>query len=387
MKIGFYYHIPAIQLPDGRISTTGYLGVFLDSLAAESAHLFLFLHQPTAVEKKDMDYILQQDNVSLVELGIKTPAWHRMLLPGKYKKQFVKYGQHCDHVIVRGPSPLAPFIFSFLKPHTNVVFLIVGDYLHGIKFLGGNPVRKLGITGLLYVNRILQNRATKRAKVFVNSRALYESHKALAKEIHEVKTTTLSKKDFFEQEDRCTKPPIKILYAGRLDFAKGLMEATEAIGKMREKGHPLEFHLVGWEADGGTQVQDAMVAKAKTLNPEADFLVFHGKKNVGVELLEVYRQSDIFLIASYHEGFPRVIWEALASSLPVVATKVGSIPHFLVDKKHALLIESHSVAAIEQAVSTLIENKEVRQGLIKSGFKLVQNFTLEKQTRILIEML
>ncbi len=46
--------------------------------------------------------------------------------------------------------------------------------------------------------------------------------------------------------------------------------------------------------------------------------------------LLITKKADIYVIASRSsEGFPRTIWEAMAHCLPVVATKVGSIPAFI----------------------------------------------------------
>ena len=115
MKLGFYYHIPACRKSDGRIYMPGFLGVFVDSLANEVEHLYCFLHQPVQPELNEEDYPLRHSNVTLVELGVKTPAWHRVLFPGKYKTAVQTVGAICDKILVRGPSPLAPWFYFFGK--------------------------------------------------------------------------------------------------------------------------------------------------------------------------------------------------------------------------------------------------------------------------------
>jgi glycosyltransferase involved in cell wall biosynthesis len=112
---------------------------------------------------------------------------------------------------------------------------------------------------------------------------------------------------------------------------------------------------------------------------------FHGFKKVGPDLNEMYRMADIYVIPSYHEGFPRTIWEAMANSLPVVATKVGSIPYFLEDKKHAILINPKKTSDIVKAVNQLISDNNLRKLLIRNGIEISKTNTLEQQTKKMVD--
>jgi len=386
MKLGFYYHIPAYKKEDGKIYLPGFLGVFIDSMAKEVNHLYCFMHQPQQPELNEEDYVIKSTNVTLVELGSKTPAYIRMLFPSRYKKVFQKYGKFCDNIIVRSPSPLAPFIYTFLKNETNVVYLIVGDYTNGIKYLNLPPFRKLGIRWFLMYYQYLQNKVISKCKVLVNSQQLFDENKNIAKEIHQIRTTSLSMQNFYYQEDRCQSSPFQLLYSGRLDFAKGLMEIVEALRILAEEGIDVIFNLVGWEEGGKESVKKSLLDKARKLGVESK-LIFHGKKPLGLELYAIYQKADIFVIPSYHEGFPRVIWEAMANSLPVIATAVGSIPFFLKHEENSILIQPKSPEEIFEAVYKIIQDVDLRKKLIKNGLSLAKMNTLEKQTKFLIDKL
>ena len=112
-----------------------------------------------------------------------------------------------------------------------------------------------------------------------------------------------------------------------------------------------------------------------------------GYRTAGENLLQEYRKSDIFVIASQSnsEGFPRTIWEAMASSLPVVATKVSSIPMFT--KGAAQMAEPKDITSLTNSLRTVIENKQKRKEMIMMGMKLAKENTLEKRAKELSELI
>lgn len=104
---------------------------------------------------------------------------------------------------------------------------------------------------------------------------------------------------------------------------------------------------------------------------------------------QLYRDAQLYVLASTSdfEGFPRTIWEAMANSCPVIATRVGSIPHYLEHERHALLIEPGDVEGIVQAVKRMVEDGELRRRLIRNGYAMAQSNTLDIQTKKLIQIL
>ncbi len=384
MKLGFYYHIPVKQ-QGGDLYLPGYLAVFVDALAAEVEVLFLFLHED--LSKNDhADTLLLSPNIRWMNLGGKTPAWHRELFHFKTLGKVRKQLQQCDKLLVRAPTPLAPHFHCYLK-RRKIVFMIVGDYLSGAEYLKRpNNLRNRLIYYYLRINDFLFQSEIKKSHIIVNSLQLKEKYQLKAKSVSLIKTTTLRNSDFFEREDTCIAEPVRLLYTGRIDPAKGLFELLNATHTLLQSGRKIDIHIVGWEENPAKPIEHQLIEKSKELQI-SDRVFFHGKKKVGPELNALYRTSDIYIIPSYHEGFPRAIWEAMANSLPVIATAVGSIPYYIEDKKHALLIPPKDVGAIVDAVQVLIEDVKLRRGLIKNAFELTKNNTIEIQTASLVQVL
>ena len=65
---------------------------------------------------------------------------------------------------------------------------------------------------------------------------------------------------------------------------------------------------------------------------------FLGKKSRN-ELVSPYQDNDIFILTSNYENYTNVVFEAMASGLPVIATNVGGIPSQVKNCKTGLLIE------------------------------------------------
>jgi glycosyltransferase involved in cell wall biosynthesis len=73
------------------------------------------------------------------------------------------------------------------------------------------------------------------------------------------------------------------------------------------------------------------------------------------EMPEHYRRADVFCLSSLREGCPNVIMEALATGIPVAATKVGGVPELVKDGVNGFLAKDHSPEAIAHAITQVIE--------------------------------
>ena len=385
MNLGFYYHIPVIPSAQG-LRIPAYLGVFLDALAEKVDTLTLFMHEACSLEKGQYDYILKSHNISYCSLGQKTPAWDRFLWPSKTLNKIKDKAIECDWILVRAPSPLAPAFSKYLKPATKIAYFVVGDYVEGAKHLDQPWWRKLPIILLSIINDKQLTASLKRTKTIVNSKKLYEKYDPYVSDLHVVKTTTLTYEDFHKRQDTCAGSEIRLLYTGSYSLAKGLRELIEAFALLCRSRKNLTLHFVGWDYDITRPIETYLKREAEKLGV-AQKVIFHGFKTVGPELNEMYRMADIYIIPSYHEGFPRTIWEAMANSLPVIATKVGSIPYFLCNRHDALLIDPKDSAQIAEAVDLLIEHCDLRQKLIRNGFGLASENTLEALTSKMVQLL
>lgn len=81
------------------------------------------------------------------------------------------------------------------------------------------------------------------------------------------------------------------------------------------------------------------------------------------EASTLFSKAGVVVLPYRHGSQSGVLALAAAFGCPVVATKVGNIPEVLVDGQHALLVEPEDVAALSEALATMLVNKEQRETL------------------------
>lgn len=382
MRLGIHYHVP-MEIRNGKLYTSGLFGVFLDSVANEVEELICFLYTPDKAEFKQMEYELTSANVKFVDLGPHNALYFRLLrLPNT--RRIIKKNKHLiDKMLVRAPTPIVE-TFAKVFGYNNTTLLLVGDYQEGIPTLNKSLIKNWLIKNwILYFSRKL-NVLIKNTNVLSNSVHLQRKFAHLNPKIRIVKTTTLSADSFFIRENTCLNPTIKLLYTGRIDIGKGLLEMVEATAYLRKKGIDVTLSIVGWEDDVSLKATNQINNLAREKEIEK-FVLFLGRKKVGEELNEVYRNHDIYLLCSQlTEGFPRTIWEAMANCIPVIATRVGSIPDYLNHEENAILIEPKNVLILSTAIENVINMPELRKRLIKNAYQVAETNTLEKQAKLLV---
>jgi glycosyltransferase involved in cell wall biosynthesis len=113
--------------------------------------------------------------------------------------------------------------------------------------------------------------------------------------------------------------PLRLLYVGRLGAQKNVARLLDAMSLVTE---PVTLRLVG---DG--ELRAGLEAQAERLGL-GDRVAFCGRLH-GADLVEQYANAQAFVLPSDREGMPLVVMEAMAASLPVVATAVPGTTELL----------------------------------------------------------
>jgi glycosyltransferase involved in cell wall biosynthesis len=93
--------------------------------------------------------------------------------------------------------------------------------------------------------------------------------------------------------------------------------------------------------------------------------------------------SDILLHTAARESQGRVILEAMAANLPVVAYQVGGVGESIVDGKTGFLLPFGDINGLNQAVCRLIANPEERRRMGNAGYlRVIDLFSAEKTAEL-----
>lgn len=88
---------------------------------------------------------------------------------------------------------------------------------------------------------------------------------------------------------------------------------------------------------------------------------------------------DVFAISSRTEGLPLVVAEAMAASLPVVATAVGGLPEVVLDRETGYLVPPGDEQALRTALAALIGDTGLRHRFGSHGRKVaLRDFSVER---------
>jgi len=148
---------------------------------------------------------------------------------------------------------------------------------------------------------------------------------------------------------------------GRLVPEKGHDLVLRAVHRLRAGGAQVQLHVVG---DGA--LRGALEARARSLGID-DSVRFFGFRS---DVAQVLRSMDILVSASSNEGLPLAVIEAMASGLPVVATRVGGVPELVEDGRNGLLVPPGVSGALACAIEKLVRRPDLRAAMGSEGRRL-----------------
>jgi glycosyltransferase involved in cell wall biosynthesis len=137
-----------------------------------------------------------------------------------------------------------------------------------------------------------------------------------------------------------------VVYVGRLDVRKGLVELVEAAAALHASRPKAQCVLIG------SGPADSVLREAIASANATEFI--HLVPPCVTEQIAIWMgASDLVTLPSYMEGCPNVVIEALCAGRPMVATSVGGIPE-LIDDQCGRLIPVRDVPALTEALSEVL---------------------------------
>ena len=98
------------------------------------------------------------------------------------------------------------------------------------------------------------------------------------------------------------------------------------------------------------------------------------------------RAASLLLLASENEPFGRVLVEAMACGVPVVASRSGGVPEIVRDGKDGILVEPGKAKLIAKAISTVLEDDDLRRRLSVSAIEQAKLFTIDAHVKKMVQV-
>ncbi len=161
-----------------------------------------------------------------------------------------------------------------------------------------------------------------------------------------------------------------ILSAGRLDDQKGFPYFILAAQFAKINNKDWKFFIAG---SGKDQHKLERIIRSNGLENHVFLLGF--QKNI----YPLFKQADVFVLASLYEGMPNVLLEAMLDGVPVITTPVNGAAELVANNKTGLYIETKNPKSIYEQLNQLFENPEAAKQMTSAAKEFVNNnFTLSQ---------
>jgi glycosyltransferase involved in cell wall biosynthesis len=159
---------------------------------------------------------------------------------------------------------------------------------------------------------------------------------------------------------------LRLVCTGRMVPAKGHLVLLEAVKLLRERNVHLWVTLIG----GGPELGQLMeFVKRNKLTDVVDFTLALSHADTLAQL----RRADVFALASFAEGIPVALMEAMSLGLPCVSTYIAGIPELIRSGIDGLLVPPANPTALANALECVIGDPVLRRSLGSSARQRIIN--------------
>jgi glycosyltransferase involved in cell wall biosynthesis len=166
-----------------------------------------------------------------------------------------------------------------------------------------------------------------------------------------------------QQPEKREWDPPRMVFAGRLVYQKGLDILVKALGGLTS--FPWELKLVG---DGPHRPVLESLLSDLGISDRIEFLGWLDREAVAHQ----YREANLFVFPSRHEGMPNAVLEAMACGLPVIATNIAGNDELVHPEVTGLLVPPEDHLALRNALEIMLLAPLRRKEMGAEARKLVK---------------
>ena len=175
------------------------------------------------------------------------------------------------------------------------------------------------------------------------------------------------------------KEVIKFLFLGYINENKGIWLLLDVVNSLREYLSGKAVFILGGNGEISALKNTIHQKKLEQL---VDYVGW-----VDNDLKDFcLRDADVFILPSYIEALPIALLEAMSYGLPIITTKVGSIPEIIKNDKNGILIEPGNKSELEKAILFSVKNLDKMMIFGQTNYELAKEFNPEVITSKLLSI-
>jgi glycosyltransferase involved in cell wall biosynthesis len=169
---------------------------------------------------------------------------------------------------------------------------------------------------------------------------------------------------------RTTEPEERyVLLVGAPWYLKGVDLAIQAFRRLEEDFPGVKLRLLGHFPE--REVLDQLVGTSTQIE------IMKAVPNN--QALRIIHGALVLIHPTRCDGLPRVLMEAMSAGIPVIASRIGGIPHIVRDGKNGFLIPPNDAGALEDRLQTLLSDVDLRERMGNAGRLLAQQEFTERR--------
>lgn len=237
-----------------------------------------------------------------------------------------------DTIIFNGGNSI--FMSLFIR-HTNKII-----YKHTTYEAYGNIIRQLGARLMTECNILFSKKIVHVSEYSLNQQILQRKKGIVI--YHGINWRINEKKNF--------QKPLKLLFIGRLETAKGIHLIIEAVKKFNSNDVVLTI-----AGDG--------ILKDYVISNQTNNISYVGYVD---DVRSLYKDSDVFVTLPKFEAFGLTILEAMTNGLPVLCTATGGTTEIIEDGKNGIIVD-RSMNSLVTAILDIINSYSLKEMSINAN--------------------